>query len=238
MSAIGLFKRFLRRKADPIKLLKDLVPKSISLTTLIHVGAHLGQERHQYEQCGFQDVLWIEGSPKVHERLAEIIAEHTNEEDISPAGTRHRTACALLTDQNNSEIELYEFSNDGASSSIFQSTDECRKRWPQVMETGEREKVRTRTLDHLADEVGLLESADVLVVDVQGAELLVLKGAKRVLSRVQAVVAEVSTLPFYAGGVLYPELEQFMKSHGFEPMSLPPRHGDLLFLRRHLAEQC
>ncbi len=230
-------RKLLRRKADPLRLLARLAPPGLALRSMVHVGAHLAQERHEYEALGYRDMLWIEGSRDVHARLVDTLEAHQHEASNGsrPRGSgepaRHRSACALLTDRDGAEVGLREFSNDGMSSSIFAATSTLRERWPAVQETGREERVRTSTLDTLLAQLGF-GPVDVLVVDVQGAELLVLKGASRTLQQVTAVVSEVSTQALYDGGVLFPELETFMRAQGFEAMSVPRRHGDMLFVHR------
>lgn len=236
MSVIQYVRRYLRRKCNPVELLGQLCGSRAVFRSMIHVGAHEGQERDFYEEQGYRDVVWIEGSPTVYARLAENIAEQNRKHEKSPHPARHRAVCALLTDRDDDEVELLEFCNQGGSSSIFASTENCHKRWPDVFETGRTEKLRTQTLDRLASDMGM-PNPDVLVVDVQGAELLVLRGAEQVLSQCKAVVSEISTVPYYDGGALYPEVLEFLAAHGFVPMMMPRRHGDLLFLRRELAER-
>ena len=84
-----------------------------------------------------------------------------------------------------------------------------RETWPGVEETGTIENVVTVTLDEIAVQSGF-SKPDLLVVDVQGAELLVLKGGLSVLAAAKAVIVEVSRKPYYEGGVLYPELRDFL----------------------------
>lgn len=218
----------MRRKTDPIILLRRVARPEIRLKTLIHAGAHLGQERHRYEQAGFEHVLWIEGSPTTFCRLRASFEDRP----CSGAKIQHCAVCALLTDKEGEERKLRTFSNDGLSNSIFSATKGLRARKPSLTETGQSETVRTHTLDQLLLEVGMDGLPDVLVVDVQGAELLVLKGADQTLRRVKAVISEISTIPYYEGGVLYPELASFLAQYGFEPQSAPRRHGDMLFMRQ------
>jgi FkbM family methyltransferase len=223
-------RKMLRRKTDPVQLLARLAPAGLGLHRLVHVGAHLGQERHRYEALGYRDILWIEGAPDVHARLAESLAAHQQERARQGlAKVQHRSVCALLTDRDGDEAALREFSNDGMSSSIFAATATLKERWPELGETGRLQTARTRTLDGLLAELGL-GPVDLLVVDVQGAELLVLKGAVQTLAQVKAVVSEVSTQALYDGGVLFDELRDFLRGHGFEAMSAPRRHGDMLFV--------
>jgi hypothetical protein len=54
-----------------------------------------------------------------------------------------------------------------------------------------------------------------LVLDTQGSELLVLKGATSVLPRFRFVKAEVPDFESYAGCCLNSELAGFMDEHGF-----------------------
>lgn len=224
--------RLLRRKANPIELLNKLSAPGSRMETIVHVGAHLAQERFAYEAAGYRRILWIEASPKIHARLVQIIAGH-HERQVGEEGARHETLRALLTDKDGDEIDFREFSNDGMSSSIFAPSPESMERWPDLTETGRREHLRTETLNSVLKRLGYLETIDTLVVDVQGAELLVLTGAEETLSRVKAVVTEASTHQYYVGGVLFPELNAFLEAHGFTAMSVPRRHGDMLYMRRN-----
>ena len=197
------------------------------LKTLVHVGAHLAQERDVYERMGFQDILWIEGAPDTYRKLVESFSETDTK-----SGIRHRVLCALLAEVSGKDVPFYKFSNAGASDSLFQATTEFRDQWPQLQQLSEVQQLTTMTLDDVVAAQGLTEKVDVLVVDVQGAELLVLKGGLKTLNHVEAVVCEVSTRAFYAGGVLYPELRSFLATHGFIPSLEPGKaHCDLLFRR-------
>ena len=197
------------------------------LRTLVHVGAHMAQERTLYERMGFRDILWIEGSPKTYQRLVESFGG-----DTGKSIARHRTLCALLSEESGRDVSFYQFNNEGASDSLFPATQRLHDRWPHVQQTADVRRLTTLTLDDVVESQGLSGSVNVLVIDVQGAELLVLKGGTRTLREVEAVVCEVSTEPFYDGGVLYPELKTFLSAHGFNPSLEPAKpHCDLLFRR-------
>lgn len=197
------------------------------LRTLVHVGAHLAQERTLYERMGFREILWIEGSPETYSRLVESFRGSAQNSEM-----RHRTLCALLSEESGRDVSFYKFNNAGASDSLFPATQKLQDRWPQVQQLPDVEKLTTLTLDEAVASQGLSGKVDVLVVDVQGAELLVLKGGRRTLSEVDAVVCEVSTEAFYKGGVLYPELREFLQTCGFSPALEPGKpHCDLLFRR-------
>ncbi len=56
---------------------------------------------------------------------------------------------------------------------------------------------------------------DLLWVDVEGAELLVLRGAENVLARVRLIHLEVSFRPMQLGKPLFREVHQFLEARGF-----------------------
>jgi FkbM family methyltransferase len=213
-----------RKPRDPIELLRAGLSERLGLFTLVHVGAHFGEERAVYEAMGFTDVLWIEASAEDYRVLVARLALP------SDSATRHVAVNAFAADTSGRTLALRRFSNDGASSSIFAATPLLRQVWG-VDETGTVEDVMTATVDDVAARNGFLEP-DLLVVDVQGAELLVLMGGLSVLGAAKAVIVEVSRKPYYAGGVLYPELRDFLRAQGFAEAHRAPDHGDQLYLRQ------
>jgi FkbM family methyltransferase len=214
-----------RRHREPIDLLKRGLGKKIGLSTAIHVGAHFGEERADYEALGLAEVLWVEASRTDYGELVARLAVR------SGAATRHSTVNAFVADTSGQTVRLRRFSNEGASSSIYAATPLFKHYWPSVEDTGISEEVVTTTLDDIAIETGFAKP-DLLVVDVQGAELLVLKGGQTVLGQVKAVIVEVSRGRFYEGGVLYPELRDYLLARGFREAQRALGHGDQLYLRR------
>jgi FkbM family methyltransferase len=61
---------------------------------------------------------------------------------------------------------------------------------------------------------------DFLKIDVQGAELLVLKGATNVLQRTSYIWIEVSFKPLYEGSATFDEVYRYMNNSGFRLISL------------------
>lgn len=215
---------FLEKHREPLALLKDGLAAQLGIKTAIHVGAHYSEEREAYESLGFSDVLWVEASADTYRQLVDRLAKSTG------ARTRHVAINAFASDVAGLGVTLRHFSNEGASSSIFAATPLFRETWGHVEETGATEEVGTDTLDHIAQSNGF-QNADLIAADVQGAELMVLKGATSLLANAKAVIVEVSKAQFYEGGVLQPELKAFLGRHGFIELRRAPRHGDQLFLR-------
>lgn len=80
--------------------------------------------------------------------------------------------------------------------------------WGRVLA---REEVETRRLDDVPEAAG----ADLLKLDIQGAELMVLRHATARLAEACVIQAEVEFLPLYRDQPLFSEVELFLRGHGF-----------------------
>ncbi len=115
----------------------------------------------------------------------------------------------------------------------FQEGNPCEE-WTRVVG---REEVEVCTLDRWCQDSGIHPSrVDILKLDLQGAELKALYGARRLLQTVKAVYVEVSFVPIYRDCPLAADIEAFMKECGFRrnamyPSDHPHLWGDALFVR-------
>ena len=79
------------------------------------------------------------------------------------------------------------------------------------------EVVSTRELDtHRLDDVLGQGPVDFLKLDVQGAELDVLRGAERTLAETLVVFSEVEFTPIYRGQPLFHDVTQHLRERGFD----------------------
>jgi FkbM family methyltransferase len=93
---------------------------------------------------------------------------------------------------------------DPAVLSLFHGFPE----WGRVLAT---EPVGTVRLDDVPETAG----ADLLKLDIQGAELMVLRHAEARLRDAVVIQAEVEFLPLYKGQPLFSEMELFLRDRGF-----------------------
>jgi hypothetical protein len=79
-----------------------------------------------------------------------------------------------------------------------------------------------------------IKEFDYWVIDVQGAELEVLKGAGELLDYAKFLFVEVSTFEIYSGQATFDQVHTFLCSKGFVSTIIPSGafHGDVLFLRQ------
>lgn len=98
-----------------------------------------------------------------------------------------------------------------SSSLLAPATDGAMHGWIEFKETI---AVRTETLDSFCRRRAI-DRIDLVHMDVQGAEMMVLRGAARTLPGITAVWLEVSATELYRGQALDHEIARFMRAHGF-----------------------
>jgi len=216
------------------KLRRILYPKDSFLKSVpgvIHVGASIGQEREHYASHGL-NVVWVEPIPSVFEDLRSNISGFANQ----------RAFCCLLAAEFGKEYTFHISSNEGQSSSILDLAKH-REIWPDIQFTGEIHLTAT-TLAQLIDTEQIdLRGYGALVLDTQGSELLVLRGAIPVLKWFRFIKVEVADFEAYAGCCQLVELTEFMRQYGFVLSRKDPfaatqdgsgRYYDVLYRRRWL----
>ena len=195
----------------------------VELPDKIHVGAHLGEEAEAYRKMGVRRMILIEANPKVFAQLAERFRD-------DPAILLVNRAVADTLGKR-----VLHVTNATQSSSLL-ALDKHAEIYPQIVEQ-ESVEVECARLDDLLSELGESPGAyNILNIDVQGAELMVLKGAETILRSVDLVNVEVSFAELYAGCAQIDEVDDFLSERGFERIALacPYHHtwGDAVYLRR------
>jgi len=195
------------------------------LQTLVHVGAHAAQEMAAYEALSPDTVIWVDA---VDDHLK---AFRKKRRALPPYRRKHhRYLVALIAAEDDADAAFHQYTNRGASSSLFRSTRALRQTWPTVRETGETTTLKTVTLDSLLARHGVAKTAvNGLVVDAQGSELLCLQGASAVLPHVRFLEVEVSKEAIYEGGVVFDDLDAWLTKRGFARRSDVPWHGDVIY---------
>ena len=145
----------------------------------------------------------------------------------------------LLYSQNNLLIDFFLSSNDQASSSIYDFSERFKKGKlffqdkKRNIEMQNKISLKTIKLDSLILKNKLdITLYDHWVIDVQGAELEVLKGARDSLKSCKSITVEVSTENFYKEGSSYNSIKEFLSSMNFMVKKDPTRnHEDVVFVR-------
>jgi FkbM family methyltransferase len=205
-----------------LDLHKLCVQYAITPQGVIHVGAHQGHEIETYQHMGIKNIFLIEANPVVFEQLQGKIAKMPDVQAIN---------CAV-SDQNGSAI-LHVTSMDQSSSLL---PLKLHQEWfPEIKEIAQI-TVPSRTLDSLLEGLNLSPiNYNILNLDIQGAELLALKGATNLLSHIQAINTEVNYEELYAGCAMIDDLDNFLNGYGFERVATTtpyhPAWGDAFYVK-------
>lgn len=185
--------------------------------TVVDVGAQrLASEDHVYGQ------LRAAGVP--HRVIGfEPLAERLEERARSEAGEPLTLLPYAVGDGGEHTLHV---NNDDATSSLFPLNPALNREFEHLshlahLATVRREAVQTRRLD---DVLPPDDPVDFLKLDIQGAELLALRGAERTLARTAAVHCEVEFSPLYLGQPLFPEVQSHLNARGFALIDLLVPH--------------
>lgn len=203
------------------------------LSTVVHVGAHSGEEVDAYVAHGAARIVLIEANPEMCTALEERFA-----------GTgRIEVVHAAATDYNGTaELQLHRNRRGGAESASLLPMQRLSEIVPTLRTEGSV-RVPAVTLATLFERLSVeAASVGLLVLDVQGAELHVLRGAGVALRAVQAVLTEVALIELYTGAAREEDVEQMMLAAELQPRDALyyelyegdhrfPAWGDRLFVR-------
>lgn len=178
-----------------------------SVRGVVHVGANVGQERELYRRHDL-DVLWIEPIPEVFATLAANLAEFP----------RQRAIQALVTDRDGESYQFNVANNGGESSSIL-ALKEHRDVWPKVDFTSTIALQSSTLATVLARELIDATRYDALIMDTQGSELLVLKGAEPILAQFRFIKTEVPDFEAYEGCARLDDIERFLVARGYKELA-------------------
>jgi FkbM family methyltransferase len=172
-------------------------------TGVLHVGANIGEESEAYQKAGIKRVVWIEANPDIFEILKRNIKDLPENEAFN-----------ICAGDEQKDVILHESNNAGQSSSILELGTHKRNH-PTVHYVRDIPVKMFRLEDFLGniDMTGI----NFLSVDIQGAELLALKGMGKLLEQFNWVYLEVNKEYVYKGNALVGEVDMYLKGFGFKP---------------------
>jgi len=174
---------------------------------VIHVGANTGQERNIYRRFGL-NVIWIEPLPGIFKMLTKNL-EDFNEQ----LAYRY-----LVTDQDDKEYVFHITDNSGESSSIYELGSMSMDIWPTVRHHHDK-TFNSITLPSLIKKENIdIDCYNALILDTQGSELLVLKGAESILSKFKYIQSEAADFELYIGCCQVKDLNAYLSLHKFQTM--------------------
>lgn len=198
---------------------------------VIHIGGHHGEEAAYYRDHGVQTVVWLEADPDAFEILNSRTAGHPG----------HHTIHALVADRDGEDRLFYRHRFPGGLKRGYCSTlpwnPSAVARDPVLsrLETFDVRPMRATTVATALAERGFEPATfQYLSVNIQGAELLALRGLGAFLPALQWIFCD-GELPGddrrYAGAPAIGEVADWLAARGFAPAG-PPGGGRQQFFHR------
>ncbi len=172
----------------------------VPVTGIIQVGAHKGGEL-EYIESMTSNILLFEPQKNVFDELKRKIKSSTIAENF-----------ALGSDNQENCMMYKEFSNDSQSSSLLKPALHL-EQYPRIKFT-EMESVNIKTLDSYLETSKV--QYNILMIDVQGFELNVLRGAKNTLKHIDYILCEVNREELYENCAKVEEIDDYLLDFGFD----------------------
>jgi len=204
-------------KDEVINILKD---NSIKVNGVFHLGAHECEEMSFYNQLGLSanDVVWVDAiESKVTEMTKKGVPNVFN---------------GIVTDKDDIDV-TFNVSNNIQSSSVLEFGTHSTEH-PWVVYT-HKFTGKSTTVNTFFDKHNLENKYNFWNFDIQGAELMALKGAGKYIPFVDAMYLEVNQRELYKGCALIGEIDSFLDGYGFKRVkTLMTQHGwgDALYIKR------
>lgn len=193
----------------------------IQITGAFHIGAHDCEELGFYGQLGLSpnDVVWIDAiDQKVGDAKTRGIPNVYN---------------AVVTDKDDAEV-TFNISNNGQSSSVLELGTH-KNMYPGIVYV-DRVQKKSITIDTFFERNGIDPSKyNFWNFDIQGAELMALKGAEKAIQFAQVIYLEVNADELYRGCGRIGEIDAFLGERGFRRVvtkMVRQGWGDAVYVRK------
>jgi len=181
---------------------KILLSKKMNINGSLHIGAHECEELTFYNQLGLkkEDIIWIDAIPsKVNDAKNRGIPNVFN---------------AVITDKDDEEV-TFNISNNVQSSSVLELGTHLQEH-PWVVYV-DQIKQKSITIDTFFERNNIDASKyNFWNFDIQGAELLALKGATQSIKYAKALYLEVNEKELYKKCGLIGEIDEFLLEYNFK----------------------
>lgn len=179
--------------------------------TLLDIGANRGQFASRIRAAGWSGkIVSFEPIPDLHGRLLKRAA----------TDPKWVIADRIALGDKPAKLTLNIASNDGRSSSLLGVKSDS-KLYGSAFSYVSQEEVDVVTLDDWLSRQAH-ESPYAIKIDVQGFELMVLRGALSTLSQTRIAMLEAPLVETYEGGATFGSLMEFMGGQGFRLIDAQP----------------
>jgi FkbM family methyltransferase len=130
----------------------------------------------------------------------------------------------VLSDTTGKTVEFYQNTYHPGGNSYYRENVEINPGAEQYFNETHKRSYNTVTLDAVVN-LKKMPKPDLIKMDVQGAELDVLKGAQETLSECNHVILELQNVEYNKGAPLKDTVIEYMNSIGFENIGMFSTNG-------------
>jgi len=180
-----------------------------SVHGIIHIGAHECEERYQYlvkfHNITDDEIIWIDA---LKDKVDYIKSSYPSIKIFNEC----------ISDMDD-ECVTFKVTNNYQSSSILNLKEHLIEH-PDIYEINKIE-MKTKTLKTFYKENNFAYNQfNFMALDIQGAELLALKGAQEILDHVDYLYLEVNTKEIYENCALLEDVEKYLEKFGFKRQNI------------------
>lgn len=202
----------------------EIVKKWGAPNGIIHIGAHLLEEREEYLKHNLVNTIWVEANPNIYQQILNL--DLNKEEKVF----NH-----CITDKDDQEYS-FNITNNGQSSSIL-DLDKHSEYHPHIFVT-ETISVNSKRMDTLLNQNNIdVSEYDFLNLDIQGAELLAIKSFGNLIENFKFIYTEVNTNYLYKDNALISEIDDYLRKYNFvrvETVLTDAEWGDALYIKEDM----
>jgi len=193
---------------------------------VVHIGAHLLEEREEYLKHNLTNTIWVEANPTTYQQILNL--NISNEEKVF----NH-----CITDKDD-ETHTFHITNNGQSSSIL-DLQKHEEYHPHIFVVDNIE-VQSKRMDTLINQYSIdISNYDFLNLDIQGAELLALKSFGDLINNFKYIYTEVNINYLYKDNALMSEIDDYLKKYNFirvETVMTEAEWGDALYVKEDITD--
>jgi FkbM family methyltransferase len=180
---------------------KDIVRKYGKPKGILHIGANVGEEAKAYNDEGIKNVCWVEANPELVPILRRNVESY-----------KHAVIEMCVGDEDDKEVTFHISNNAGQSSSVLELGTH-KQVHPEVHYTHNL-TLKTKRID--TQRCFNPANYDFVNIDLQGAELMALRGMGDFLKNYKYAYIEVNKNHLYVDCPLIGDIDSYLNVLGFK----------------------